>query len=458
MGALSMDDTIAAISTPIGQGGIAVVRLSGPQSLTVADRVFYCSDGRPSEFPTHTVHYGTIGQAASLLDSVLLTVMLAPRTYTKEDVVEISCHGGSLVARSVLARCLECGARLAEPGEFTKRAFLNGRLDLTQAEAVMDLIQARTGLAQNTALQALQGHLHRRVEGLRDRLLTVLANLEANIDFPEEDILPQARDQLALEVQSIIHSLQRLLATAHDGRILREGMVVAIVGLPNVGKSSLMNALLGRDRCIVTPIPGTTRDVVEEVASIYGIPVRLTDTAGLRTARGEIENMGIRKSYSALQASDLVLHVMDRSRPFTKRDAQLTAKYHALPAIQVLNKCDLPERLTFPAKFSHRETVVVSATSGVGLEKLRSVIEKMAWSNGEQISELGAIVNERHADAIRRALLGLIDGTAALKDSSGLEMVAQSLRCGLTALGEITGRTTSEDVLNRVFSRFCIGK
>ena len=313
-----MEDTIAAISTPLGAGGIAIVRLSGPRALAVADALFCATRGRPSEFATHTVHHGTIRHDGDLLDEVLLTVMRAPHSYTTEDVVEISCHGGHLTARCILARCLEQGARLAEPGEFTRRAFLNGRIDLTQAEAVMDLIRAKTGRAHLAAANALEGHLARRIEELRDRLISVLAQAEAHIDFPDEDITPDTREKLLAELEAVGEQIKRLLATAHEGRVLREGISVAIIGRPNVGKSSLMNALLGQDRCIVTPVPGTTRDVLEEIANIRGIPVRLTDTAGIRKARGHVEAIGVGRARKTLDSSDLILHVLDISRPFSK--------------------------------------------------------------------------------------------------------------------------------------------
>jgi tRNA modification GTPase len=454
-----MDDTIAAISTPIGQGGIAIVRLSGPQSLAVADRVFCCTRGTPSDFPTHTVHHGTIGRGAGLLDEVLLTVMRAPKTYTKEDVVEISCHGGPLVVRSILARCLESGARLAEPGEFTKRAFLNGRLDLTQAEAVMDLIQARSALAQEVAVHTLSGGLYRRIEDLRERLLAVLVNLEAHIDFPEEDIAPHIRHELLTEIQSIGESLKQLCATAHDGRILREGMIVAIIGRPNVGKSSLMNALLGRERCIVTPIPGTTRDIVQETVSIRGIPVQLIDTAGLRNARGKIENLSVEKSHNAVSTSDLVIHVLDSSRPYVQAEARYAKIYDTLPVILALNKCDLPSRLKLPQGFDASGRVRVSAKTGDGLDTLCDLIEKNALTNSERRSDLQVVINERHMQAIGRAQESLTDTARAIhSEDLGVEIIAHRLRRALDPIGEIVGRTTPEDVVNQIFSRFCIGK
>ena len=291
-----MEDTIAAISTPIGEGGIAIIRVCGPLAFDLADRVFHSSKGRPSEFPTHTIHFGTAGINGEAIDQVMLTVMRAPRTYTKEDTVEINCHGGILTARKLLSLCLHNGARLAEPGEFTKRAFLNGRMDLTQAEAVMDLIRARTDRAHECALHELQGHLSTKVNDAREKLIAILANIEAHIDFPEEDLPPATRENLLRDTESVLAFLQSLLDTFREGKILREGIPVAIVGRPNVGKSSLLNALLGENRAIVTSVPGTTRDTLEEFANIQGIPFRFTDTAGIRQPRGRVEAIGVERT------------------------------------------------------------------------------------------------------------------------------------------------------------------
>src|SRR5260221_7466845 len=305
-----MDDTIAAISTPIGEGGIAIIRVSGPNALPLGDCIFHSSDGGVSKFPSHTLHFGTIGRNGEMIDQVMLGVMRAPRTYTKEDTIEINCHGGVLTARKILALCLENGARLAEPGEFTKRAFLNGRLDLTQAEAVMDLIRAKSDRGHAAAVHELEGHLSAKINHAREKLITILANIEAHIDFPEEDIAPETRETLLQGTEAVLGFVRSLLATAREGKILREGISVAIVGRPNVGKSSLMNALIGSDRSIVTSVPGTTRDTIEETISISGVPFRLTDTAGIRKTRGAVEQIGVDRRRKALDTSEIVLIVL----------------------------------------------------------------------------------------------------------------------------------------------------
>ena len=453
-----MKDTIAAISTPLGEGGIAIIRLSGTDALAIADRIFVSHRGKPSEFPTRTMHLGTIGCNGDMVDQVMLTVMRAPHTYTAEDVVEINCHGGLLTAKTILSLCLQHGAHLAEPGEFTKRAFLNGRIDLTQAEAVMDLVRAKTDRAQRAAAHALEGHLAVKINEVRDRLLITLAHIEAHIDFPDEDLAPDTREKLLADTRSMHESLQKLLATAHEGKVLRDGIAVTIIGRPNVGKSSLMNALLGQDRSIVTPISGTTRDTIEETANIRGIPVRLTDTAGIRKPRGTIEEFGVQRSRKSLLHSELVLHVLDVSRPFSSADHELAAQYATKPTILVLNKIDLPIRMRLPDGFPGKHRVEVSAVTGAGLELLKDEIEVLTWSGTIARSEFDIAINERHAHAVRRAIKSLRAALEDLSRNASLDLVSQQLRIALDAIGEIVGKTATEDILNKIFSTFCIGK
>ena len=363
-----LHDTIAAIATPLGEGGLAVIRLSGPQALAVADRSFVPvgpSSAKPSAAPTHTVHYGRIERQGRAVDEVLLTVLRAPRTFTREDVVEISCHGGLLPAKLVLDTVLANGARLAHPGEFTQRAFLNGRLDLAQAEAVADLIHARTELALTAAHEQLAGKLSQRVNQLRDELMLTLAHVEAHLDFPDEDIAPDTKEQLLARLQHGIAFMDELLRTADEGRILRRGLRAAIIGRPNAGKSSLLNLLLGHDRAIVSPQPGTTRDTIEETANVRGLPVVFIDTAGLRDAGDALEVEGIRRSRESLARAELILHVFDVGEPFTAADAGHLAEFAGKKRILVRNKSDLPARLQFPPALQS-PMVDVSCLSGAG--------------------------------------------------------------------------------------------
>jgi len=453
-----MDDTIAAISTPIGEGGIAIIRVSGTNALAVGDRLFHSHDGRVSEFPSHTLHFGTIGRNGEMIDQVMLGVLRAPRTYTKEDTVEINCHGGVLTARKILGLCLQSGARLAEPGEFTKRAFLNGRLDLTQAEAVMDLIRAKSDRAHTAAVHELEGHLSAKINQAREKLITILAHIEAHIDFPEEDIAPETRETLLRGTEDVLGFVRSLLATAREGKILREGISVAIVGRPNVGKSSLMNALIGSDRSIVTSVPGTTRDTIEETASISGIPFRLTDTAGIRKSRGAVEQIGVDRSRKALDTSEIVLIVLDSSKPLTASDSEIATHSQAKITLLVLNKVDLPNRLHLPADLSNIPCVRISATNGTGLDVLREKLVSLAYSGKVGTTDVDVAINERHKASLELADKYLTECCVIFTSNQSLEIIAQQLRRSLNAIGEITGKTATEDILSKIFSTFCIGK
>ncbi len=453
-----MDDTIAAISTPIGMGGIAMIRVSGPFALPIADSIFVSATGLPSSFSTHTIHFGTIKLGDDPVDQVMLTVMRGPKSYTGEDTVEINCHGGILTAQRILRLCLSKGARLAEPGEFTKRAFLNGRMDLAQAESVADLIHAHTEMAQTVAARTLEGRLSAKVNRIRDRLTTVLAHIEAHIDFPEEDIGPEARDKLLGDLRLILVEIGQLIATARDGKILREGVPVAIIGRPNAGKSSVMNALLGHERSIVTPYAGTTRDTIEEYANIGGVPVRFTDTAGIRKPRGTIEKIGVERSHKALDACVLALHIIDSSRRFHQDDDGLRKLSMNKPTIMVLNKTDLPRRFRLPKDWDNLEMIEMSAKTGCGLTELKQCMLRHIWSGkGDQL-EVDVAINERHAQALAMAKNILTQSVDDFSSGASLEIVAQTLRSGLDQVGEIVGKTTTEDILAKIFSTFCIGK
>ena len=460
-----LDDTIAAIATPLGEGGLAVIRLAGKQAFRIADHCFQPagkSSLKPSAAPTHTIQFGKIVRGQQVIDEVLLAVLRAPRTFTREDTVEISCHGGLLPAKLVLDTVLAAGARLAEPGEFTRRAFLNGRIDLAQAEAVADLIHSRTELALAAANEQLAGKLSQRINQLRDDLMLTLAHVEAHIDFPDEDISPDTKENLLQRLENGIAFMDELLRTANEGQILRRGIRAAIIGRPNAGKSSLLNQLLGRDRAIVSPIAVTTRDTIEETANIRGLPVIFIDTAGLREARDEIELEGIRRSRESLAAAEFILHVLDASEPLTRADEIYLEEFAGKKRILVRNKTDLPVKLELPLEFQISnfkfQMADVSCISGQGIEALKDAIKALVWAGEIKAEMLQVAINSRHQDALNRARASARLAAAALRSDATLELVAMDLRIAANAVGEIVGKTATEDLLDSIFSAFCIGK
>ena len=445
------DDTI---------GGLAVIRISGANALAVADLCFTPGGKtslKPTQAPTHSIQFGHVARNGQKVDEVLAAVMRAPRTFTREDVVEITCHGGLLAAKTVLDIVLANGARLAEPGEFTRRAFLNGRIDLAQAEAVADLIHSRTELALRAANEQLAGKLSRRINELRDEMVRTLAHVEAHIDFPEEDIAPDTKSQLLERLQHAGSFMDELLRTAHEGQVLRRGVRAAIVGRPNAGKSSLLNQLLGRERAIVSAIPGTTRDTIEETADIRGLPIIFIDTAGLREARDEIEMEGVRRSRRSLEQAEFILQVFDASEPFTPADEGYLAEFAAKKRILVRNKIDLPIRLNLP-NVSGMSVQEVSCLTGQGIESLKDTIKELAWSGEIRAEMLEVMINSRHQDALQRARAATLRTLESLRADQTLELSALDLRIAVNAVGEIVGKTTTEDLLDMIFSQFCIGK
>ena len=454
------EDTIAAIATPLGEGGLAVIRVSGPQACTVADLCFSPagkSPVRPSAAGSHTLHYGHLVRQGRVIDEVLLAVMRAPRTFTREDVVEISCHGGILASKMVLDTVLASGARLAEPGEFTRRAFLNGRIDLAQAEAVADVIHSRTELALRAANEQLAGKLSARIRTVRDELMRALAHVEAHIDFPEEDIGPETRDHLVSQINQATHFIEGLLNTASEGRVLRRGVRVAIIGRPNAGKSSLLNQLLGHERAIVSPIPGTTRDTVEETANIRGLPMVFVDTAGLREGGDEIEAEGIRRSRRSYELADLVVHVLDGSGLLNSADTRFLDEFAGKKRVVVRNKTDLGLRLELPPGFNC-PLVDCSCVTGDGIERLKDGLKALVWSGEIRMDMLEVMVNSRHEEALSRARLGCVRTVEALRAGETLELAAMDLRIAVNAIGEVVGQTATEYLLDVIFSQFCIGK
>ena len=464
-----LSDTIAAVSTPPGESGIGIVRLSGPRSISLVDSVFSPGPWPPAcrktgalqQARSFTTHYGAIVDGDAPLDEVIVTVMRSPRTYTREDVVEINCHGGVVPLRKVLELCLRRGARLAHPGEFTQRAFMNGRIDLAQAEAVADVIRAKTEQAHQTAQRQLAGALSERVRKFRDELLDLAVRLEAAIDFVDEDITFLDPGEIHTKCGALREQIGGLIATADSGRVLREGISAVIAGRPNVGKSSLMNALLRDDRVIVTPVPGTTRDVVEDSVNIGGVAVRLADTAGLRETEDLVESEGVRRARRRLTEADLRVLVIDGSMPLTAEDHALLEELRGLTPLVVLNKLDLGLVLSaadLADYISPDRVIPISATEAIGLDELEQAIEAMIWGGEVSPGESIIVTNVRHRDALVRAEAALAQAEAAASQGLTEEFVAADLREAMSALGEIVGETTSEDVINQIFSTFCIGK
>ncbi len=456
---LSLDDTIAAISTPVGEGGIGIVRLSGSGASAILSQVFVPSGRSPdSELESHRFYYGHVVDPGSkaLVDEVLAVLMRAPRTYTRQDVAEIHCHGGIVPLRQTLRLVLHLGARLAEPGEFTLRAFLNGRIDLVQAEAVLDIVRAKTDVALRVAMQQLDGGVSSEVENIRTELLQALAHVEASLDFPEDEIPPldPARVLAGAHAQ-----IARLLARADEGMVYRQGVRTAIVGRPNVGKSSLLNALLRTSRAIVTPIPGTTRDTLEETLNLRGIPLCLVDTAGITNSTDLIERLGIERSRQALESADLVVLVLDGSELLRPEDSQIADLVRNQTVIVVVNKLDLPAVADDGRILSQARHVHLSALTGEGLDQLEDVIVETIFSGQVQTSDLPIVSNPRHCEILRRALGHVAAAQASCEPQSGLaDLLAVDLAAAVSALGEITGETVGEDLLEVIFSEFCIGK
>ena len=452
------DDTIAAISTPPGEGGIGIVRLSGPDAIAIADTVFVPAGGHApalAEVPTHTLHYGHITANDRRLDEVLVSVMRSPRTYTREDVVEINCHGGIVASRAALDRVLAAGARLAERGELTKRAFLNGRISLDQAQAVLDIVQAKTALGLEAAVDRLGGRFSDRIADLRARIGEALADLEVEIDFPDLDVEVEA---LRPRVEQLVCAVEELIDRAEQGRVVREGLSVAIVGRPNVGKSTLLNALLAEDRAIVTPIPGTTRDTVEEPASIGGVPIRLIDTAGLRTPTDPVEIEGVRRTREAVERADLVLLLIDQAEALTSEDRELLESDWPTPVVLVRNKADLPARAETLTNGSWKASISLSAKEATHLEDLRGVILNLLLSGG--IPSRGSILllDTWERDLLRRMHASLREANRLLVSDLSPDLVSEELRAAFRTAGELQGIDVSESILDFVFSRFCIGK
>lgn len=451
-------DTIAAVSTPPGNGGIGIIRVSGDLAATVGHTVFKpVNDGG---LVSHRFYFGTIFDTTTgeKIDEAMSVYMRAPRSYTREDVLELHCHGGWLVVERVLALVLLCGVRLAEPGEFTRRAFLNGRIDLVQAEAVMDIIASKSEAALQLAQRQREGMLSRRIENVRICLIRSLALVEAYIDFPDDDLGETDVASICSSVKEAQDIISDLLLTFEEGRIMRDGISVLIVGKPNAGKSSLLNRLLNENRAIVTHIPGTTRDIIEETISFEGLSVRLLDTAGIRHTEDLVEQEGISRALEKIPLADIVLAVFDSSREFSKEDQLILEALAGCRTIAVLNKTDLPERFILPDAERFVSIVKIAALSGVGIDLLRqTVCRQFLHSVVPDSRESAALSKARHRDALVSAEVSLREFSAGLRDRN-LELLALDLRSALQAVGTVTGQTTTDEVLDQIFSSFCIGK
>lgn len=456
-------DTICAIATPIGEGGVAIIRISGESALDIASKIFKPkNDYDIKNMKTYTMKYGNIVdlEKKEIIDEVILSYMKSPSSYTGENVVEINCHGGVVSTNSVLNEIIKAGGRLAEPGEFTKRAFLNGRIDLSQAEAVMDIITAKTELSMKSAMMQRNGALSREIEELRKYLLNVLALIEYAVDFTEddEDVID---DNLISQVKEGIEKtnlkIKNLLSNADEGKIIRDGLNIVIVGKPNVGKSSLLNALLKEKRAIVTDVPGTTRDVIEEYINLDGIPIRITDTAGIRETEDVVEKIGVEKSKEKIEEADLIILMLDTSREIDEEDKAIIDKIKDRKYIVLLNKIDLEMKISQDVISNLNNKIDISAKTGTGIEDLKNTIKDLFF-NGEINSESLIVSNTRHKQALYRAMENCETAIGRVNANEYLDLISIYITAAMKALGEITGNELEEDLLNKIFSEFCVGK
>ena len=455
-------DTIAAISTPPGEGAISIVRMSGEEAVSIAQKVFSGKD--LTQAKSHTINYGHIvdPKTHEEIDEVMVSLMLAPKTFTREDVVEINCHGGIVATNRILQLLLVNGARLAEPGEFTKRAFLHGRIDLTQAESVMDLIRAKTDRSMKIALNQLDGNLSHLIDSLRKDILDVLAQVEVNIDYPEYDDVEEMTTKLLKEKAiEIKQRIEQLLKTASQGKIMREGLATALVGRPNVGKSSLLNHLLHEDKAIVTDVAGTTRDVIEEYVNVSGVPLKLIDTAGIRETDDKVEKIGVERSKKAIEQSDLVLLVLNAAESLTKEDLELIRLTNDKKRIIILNKTDLEEKLDRKELAEISENAPVYATSilkNEGVEALEEAISKLFFNGIENSQSTVMVTNARHVALLKKAQNSLDSVLEGISSGMPVDLVQIDMTEAWNLLGEITGEIYEDELLDQLFSQFCLGK
>ncbi len=459
-------DTIAAISTPMGEGAIAIVRLSGKKAIAIADRVFRSPNNKClKEMSSHTIHYGHIvdpNNQDQLVEEVMVSVMKAPKTFTREDIVEINCHGGLVSVNRVLQLILTNGARLAEPGEFTKRAFLNGRIDLSQAEAVMDLIRAKTDEAMNVALGQMEGKLSKLIKKLRQEIIETLAHIEVNIDYPEYDDVEEMTHKMLVEKARYIRDeIEKLLQTAHQGKILREGLSTVIIGRPNVGKSSLLNSLVQENKAIVTDIPGTTRDVIEEYVNVRGVPLRLIDTAGIRETEDIVERIGVERSRKVLKDADLILLVLNFAEELTEEDEQLFEAVAGMDTIVIINKTDLPQKISLEHVYERageHKIITTSLLKEEGVDELEKAIAEMFFEGSIEAGDMTYVSNSRHIALLNQALTAIKEVLKGIEMGIPIDIVQIDLTRTWELLGEIIGDTVHESLIDQLFSQFCLGK
>lgn len=459
-----MFDTIAAISTAVGEAGIGIVRLSGKEAITIANNIFKGVNNKSlAEAENRKMTYGHIidQREEKIVDEVLIVSMKEPHTYTRENVVEIYCHGGIIPVKKILELLLSNGARLAEPGEFTKRAFLNGRLDLSQAEAVIDIIKAKTDKSFEVSMNQLEGSLSKKVSSIRDIILSMVAHVEVSIDFPEDDIEEVTYEELEQNANKVIHDIRKLLETSDRGKILRDGLNTVILGKPNVGKSSLLNALLRENRAIVTDIPGTTRDIIEEYLNIDGIPLKIIDTAGIRDTEDIVEKIGVDRARESIEFADLIIAVFDVSRDLSQEDYNIIELIKDRKSLVLLNKTDLPNKYTeehLEKLLEGKEIISTSITKEVGIDVLENSIKNLFYSGEIEFDSSIVVTNMRHKNQLEKALKNIEDALYDIRLQVPLDCIEVDLRDCWENLGEISGDTISEDILDKIFSEFCIGK
>ena len=455
-------DTIAAIATALNNAGLSIVRISGDEAFEIIDKIYVSKNGKKvlSEQPSHTIHYGFIKDGEEVIDEVMVSIMKAPSTYTKEDVIEINCHGGVIVTKKILQTVIKYGARIAEPGEFTKRAFLNGRIDLSQAEAVIDIIHAKSEYALSSSLSQLKGSVLEKVKEIRDSVIYDIAYIEAALDDPEHIIIEEYTDELTAHVNNTIKNIEKLLASADNGKIIHEGIKTAIVGKPNAGKSSLLNNLVGEDRAIVTDIAGTTRDTLEETIQLRGVVLNIIDTAGIRNTEDVVEKIGVDRAKKVAVDADLVLYVIDGSRPLDKDDYEIMDLIKERKAIVLINKSDLDQVVDIDEirKLTNKEVIVISAKNNTGIETLENTVEELFIKGKLSFNDEVYITNVRHKAALEESLASVKQVLMSIETGMPEDFYTIDLMNAYGKLGEIIGEEVGEDLVNTIFQKFCMGK